>query len=64
LSFIKNVDGTSNIWSYDLHTKTSKQLTTFNGDLIFAYAWSPDHKQVVCQRGAKLTNATMISSER
>ncbi|HEX6043466.1 MAG TPA: protein kinase [Pyrinomonadaceae bacterium] len=64
LSFIKNVDGTSNIWSYDLRTKASKQLTNFTGDLIFAYAWSPDFKQVVCQRGAKLTNATMISSER
>ena len=59
LSFIKNIDGTSNIWSYDLRTKATKPLTNFTGDLIFAYAWSPDHKQIVCQRGAKLTNATM-----
>jgi TolB protein len=64
LSFIKNDRGTSNIWSYDLHTKASKQLTNFSGDQIFAYAWSPDHKQVAAQRGAKLTNVIMISSER
>jgi Tol biopolymer transport system component len=64
LSFIKTVGGTSNIWSYDLNTKASKQLTNFNGDQIFAYAWSPDFKQVACQRGNKLTNVIMISSER
>ena len=64
LSFINNAGGTSNIWSYDLNTKASKQLTYFNGDQIFAYAWSPDFKQVACQRGNKLTNVIMISSER
>jgi Tol biopolymer transport system component len=68
LSFIKNEGGTSNIWSYDLRTNAEKQLTNFSGDLIFAYAWSPDFKQVACQRGAKLTNVAMIrgavSSER
>jgi serine/threonine protein kinase/Tol biopolymer transport system component len=61
LSYVKNDDGYSNIWSYDLERKTSKQLTNFNSDQIYAYAWSPDYKQVACQRGTKLSDVTMIS---
>jgi TolB protein len=64
LSFIKNVRDTSNIWSYDIHTDEMKQLTNFNSDQIFAYAWSPDYEQLVCQRGARLRNVTMIGSEQ
>jgi hypothetical protein len=56
LSYVKNVDGYSNIWSYDLYTGDSKQLTNFNSDQIYAYAWSPDYKQVACQRGTKISN--------
>ncbi|HJP94021.1 MAG TPA: protein kinase [Pyrinomonadaceae bacterium] len=61
LSYIKNVDGYSNIWSYDLYTRASKQLTSFNSDRIYAYAWSPDYKQVACQRGSNISDVTMIS---
>jgi Tol biopolymer transport system component len=61
LSFVKNVGGTANIWSYNLDTGESKQLTNFNSDLIYAYAWSPDYKQLACQRGTKQSVVTMIS---
>ena len=62
-SYIKNVDGYSNIWSYDLRTGESKQLTDFNSDLIYAYAWSPDYKQLACQRGTMNSNVTVISEQ-
>ena len=62
LSYVKNVDGYSNIWTYDLETGTSKQLTNFNIDQIYAYAWSPDSKQIACLRGNKVNNVTMISN--
>ena len=61
VSFVKNVGGTANIWSYNLDTGESKQLTNFNSDLIYAYAWSPDYKQLACQRGTKQSVVTMIS---
>jgi Tol biopolymer transport system component len=64
LSYIKSVDGYSNIWSYDLNTGAEKQLTHFNSDQIYAYAWSPDYKQVACQRGSRIADVTIISSER
>ena len=61
LSYVKNVGGYSNVWSYDLDTGTSKQLTNFNSDQIYAYAWSPDFKQIACQRGTNVSNVTLLS---
>ena len=61
LSFVKNENGYSNIWSFDLDTGAEKQLTNFNSDQIYAYAWSPDYKQVACQRGTKISDVTIIS---
>lgn len=63
LSYIRNVDGYSNIWSYDRRTGDSKQLTNFNSDLIYAYAWSPDYKQLACQRGTMSSNVTVVSEQ-
>jgi Tol biopolymer transport system component len=66
VSYIDNVNGNSNIWSYNIDTGTSKQLTNFNGDgdRIYAYAWSPDYKQAACQRGTNISDVTMLPNER
>ena len=61
LSYVKNIDGYSNVWSYDLNTGASKQLTNFNSDQIYAYAWSPDLKQIAAQRGTRISDVTMIN---
>jgi Tol biopolymer transport system component len=61
LSYIANENGYSNIWSYNLDTGVSRSLTNFNSDLIYAYAWSPDYKQIACQRGTNISDVTMIS---
>ena len=60
LSYVKNENGYSNIWSYDIDTGERKQLTNFNSDQIYAYAWSPDYKQVACQRGVRTSDVTII----
>jgi len=64
LSFIKHEKGISNIWSYDINTDETRQLTSFDSDQIFAYAWSPDHQQLVCQRGIKQGNVTIMGSDQ
>jgi Tol biopolymer transport system component len=61
LSYVKNVNGYSNVWSYDLNTGASKQLTNFNSDQIYAYAWSPDFKQIAAQRGTRTSDVTIIN---
>jgi Tol biopolymer transport system component len=64
LSYVKSVDGKSNIWSYDLNTGATIQLTNFNRDQIFAYAWSPDYKKLACQLGSGVANVVVIKSDR
>ncbi|HYV09308.1 MAG TPA: protein kinase [Pyrinomonadaceae bacterium] len=61
VTFVRNVNGASNIWSYNLDTGAEKQLTNFNSEQIYAYAWSPDYKQIACQRGTQISDVTIIS---
>ncbi|MEN3328167.1 MAG: eukaryotic-like serine/threonine-protein kinase [Acidobacteriota bacterium] len=61
LTFVRNDNGYSNIWSYDLDTGAETQLTHFNSDQIYAYAWSPDYTQVACQRATKSSDVTILS---
>ena len=61
LSYVNIVDGYPNIWSFDLNSGTTKQLTNFNSDRIYAYAWSPDYKQIACQLGTNISEVTIIS---
>ena len=64
ISYIDSKNGASNLWSYDISTGATKQLTFFNSDQIVAYAWSPDFKQVACQLVTRMGDVTRISSER
>jgi len=61
LTFVRNDNGYSNIWGYSLDTGAETQLTHFSSDQIYAYAWSPDYKQVACQRGTKSSDVTILS---
>ena len=65
MSFVKNEGGYSNLWIRDLKTGTSRQITNFKSEQIYAYAWSPDYKQIALLRGTKTNNVAIISnSER
>ena len=63
LTYIDTLDGTSNIWSYDLYSGSARQITDFKTEAIFAYAWSPD-KQLVYERGTKQTDVTSINYQK
>jgi eukaryotic-like serine/threonine-protein kinase len=62
VSYVKNAGGYSNIWTYNLETGASKQITHFNDHLIYAYAWSPDYKQIACLRGTPISNVAIIGN--
>src|SRR6266550_5650095 len=64
LAYIDLTKGVSNIWSYDLDTGSRKQLTDFKTEEIFSYAWSPDYQQLACERGAKLSDVTIINLQK
>jgi serine/threonine protein kinase/Tol biopolymer transport system component len=64
LTYIASDKGVFNIWSYDRDARSSKQLTNFTtNERIFAYAWSPDFKQVACLRGNETRDVTVIINQ-
>jgi serine/threonine protein kinase len=64
LSYVEKVNGFPNIVSYDIVTGEKKQLTNFNRNRIFSYAWSPDNKLLACQLGTKTTNVVKIRNDK
>ena len=63
LSYIKTANGVSNIWSYNLEDESEQQLTHFQTDQIFSYAWSPDKKKLACERGTEINDVMIIGNE-
>jgi serine/threonine protein kinase len=64
LTYVDTVNGVYNLWDYEIANDRRKQVTQFKSDQIFAYAWSPDHKQLACDRGTELRDVMIISTER
>ena len=64
LSYIEKINGYPNIVSYDIVSGEKKQLTNFNRNQIFSYAWSPDYKLLASQLGTKTSNVVKIRNEK
>jgi len=64
LTYIQPGNDVSNIWSYDLASGDARQLTNFTSDQVFAYAWSPDFKQLACLRGIEVRDVIMITNQQ
>jgi len=52
--------GVDNLWSETLDGSNRKPLTSFEKDLIFRYAFSPDGKQIAMERGSIETDAFIL----
>lgn len=61
LTFIDNRDGVSNIWLQPLDGSPAKQLTNFTSETIFRFAWSPDGKMIVAERGTETGDIVLIN---
>ncbi|HEY9284714.1 MAG TPA: winged helix-turn-helix domain-containing protein [Pyrinomonadaceae bacterium] len=61
LTFIDNRDGVSNIWLQPLDGGPAKQLTNFTSETIFRFAWSPDGKMFVAERGTETGDIVLIN---
>jgi serine/threonine protein kinase len=60
ITYIVTRGGVSNIWAQPSNNGTARQLTNFNEGQIFAFAWSPDGKQLICVRGSNLRTVVMM----
>ncbi len=61
LTFIANRDGVSNIWLQPLDGSPAQQLTNFTSETIFRFAWSPDGKMFVAERGTEIGDIVLIN---
>jgi Tol biopolymer transport system component/DNA-binding winged helix-turn-helix (wHTH) protein len=61
LSFIDNRDGVSNVWLQPLDGSPPAQLTNFTSETIFRFAWSPDGKMIVAERGTETGDIVLIN---
>lgn len=64
LSYIDVNGGNYNIWSQPIDGGPAARVTNFNTDQLFSYDWSPDGKQLACQRGVILSDIVEISNFR
>jgi len=56
--------GVSNIWSYPLDGGQPKQVTNFQSEQIFAFAYSPDGKQIAVTRGSQTNDVVLLKDFR
>ncbi len=63
LTYVDIRGGVSNVWKQPLEGRPS-QITFFTSDQIFSYDWSPDGKQLACERGLETTDVVLMSSYR
>jgi serine/threonine protein kinase len=61
LSYLVNEHGASNLWAQPLSGGAPRQLTDFKSDLIFAYAWSRDGKQLALSRGQASRDVVLLT---
>jgi Tol biopolymer transport system component len=59
---VENRNGVSNLWSHPLNGNEPKQLTDYQSDRIFSFAWSPDGAQLAVARGTAASDAILISN--
>lgn len=64
LSYLDARENASNVWLFPLDSGTPSKLTDFQGEQIFAYAWSRDGRYLACARGTINRDVVMISRFR
>lgn len=63
LFYVNGTNGVTNIWLQPVDGGAAKQVTQFQTDNIFSYAWSRDGKQLIVSRGNETTDAVLMKDE-
>ncbi len=62
LDYIDTKEGVSNLWRLPINGGQPKKLTSWNSDLLFWFAWSPDGKQLASARGSFATDLVLLEN--
>ena len=60
ITYVVTQAGISNIWRQPLSGDAATQLTSFNQDQIFAFAWSPNGKRLALVRGVNAKSVIVM----
>ncbi|HSE96689.1 MAG TPA: hypothetical protein VLD57_00375, partial [Blastocatellia bacterium] len=64
ITYLDNRKGTSNLWLQPLDGGQARQLTDFKEYSIHLFAWSPDGKYLVFNRGFQTSDIVLIKSDK
>jgi Tol biopolymer transport system component len=65
IGFLDLASGTPNIWSYPAFTQgPAKQLTHFTSGQVWAFAWSPDGKQLAFSQGNNSSDVVLFTNAK
>ena len=64
IAFMLTRNRATNIWEQPLAGGNPLQITKFDNGEMFAFAWSPDGKQLTFSRGARKSDVVMMSGFR
>ena len=64
VQYFSEVGGVSNLWSQSISGGRPKQLTHFSSGHIFAFAWSPDYKELALAKGDVTRNVITIDEQK
>jgi Tol biopolymer transport system component/DNA-binding winged helix-turn-helix (wHTH) protein len=62
VTYLNTRAGVSNVWGQPTEGGEPKPLTAFSSDQIYRYSWSPDGKQVLCERGYSQRDIVALSN--
>ena len=64
ITYVDTRRGVSNIWAQPIDGGPPKQLTDFQSDYIYSWAWSLDGKQLAIARGPQTSDVVLIRDFR
>ena len=64
LTFVDTLRGVSNIWSQPIDGGPRKQITHFQSEDIYSFAWARDGKQIALARGIEVGDVVLIKNFR
>jgi Tol biopolymer transport system component len=64
ITYVLTKGGISNIWIQPLSGEPARQLTDFDQDQIFAFAWSPDGNNIALVRGVNARSMILMKNFR
>ena len=53
--------GKEDVWLMSADGSNEKQLTNFTSETIFRFAWSPDSKMIVAERGTETGDIVLVN---